>query len=681
MAKQNVTFIERHLEKLVLGVAVGVLLAVVFLYFVQTPHAVDVSGQKQGPENFYASFRSEADLALQRIRSAGNKEAEAGEGQIKLPDMMAQLRPYEWAKLPREFSVPFVPPAPPIPEVTGTLSPDKVKLARILPLAQPVLTTGRAFVGLPQTEEIEPGSSSASPTALTPIPEDHHWVAVFSSIPRKEQREVFEKARYLSNLLTVIVADLQAERQTMLPNGEWSEPELVEGYTQRKVIIRETVPLYEQDDGSLAIVDSDKSYIEALDHELRNEQMQEQIQRPSFQDLLDKYAYHWEAPRQLPNLQVSLEDYGIMYPVDEKQKKLAPRAGDRLDAQPTRRAGRTARGAEGRAGNAPRNSTGLRGTQKEPEAPGIGKTGGRAEVVRLLRDAKKAIADEEFLTAEELLNQIAGQPDANTGQKQEAQTLLTSIRQQVAQARRNEEIKQLQQQQGGPDEILGEDLDPCWITDTLVAPGKTYRYRVRMRVLNQYAGYANRLEDPNDAGKVIIAGEWSPWSDPIETRPVQHLFVTKMGENKAVVLELREWDKGEWKAPLLNQRGVGQPLAFGNGEQATVYPAVLASVQEQRNYLERTVNRDGMVSYREKPTITALLIKPNGEIEERIAEQDKGAKNELLRRMKKEKEDEESFGQKDSPVLRQTLEEPPPRGTTGRQTPARAPSGGGGRFR
>jgi hypothetical protein len=50
MAKQNVTFIERHVEKVVIGVTGAVLLATAVLYLVGTPHKVDVQGESLGPQ-------------------------------------------------------------------------------------------------------------------------------------------------------------------------------------------------------------------------------------------------------------------------------------------------------------------------------------------------------------------------------------------------------------------------------------------------------------------------------------------------------------------------------------------------------------------------------------------------------------------------------------------------------
>ena len=46
MAKQSVSIVERHVEKGLLGICVGVLLAAIVLYLVSTPNTVDLGGEQ-----------------------------------------------------------------------------------------------------------------------------------------------------------------------------------------------------------------------------------------------------------------------------------------------------------------------------------------------------------------------------------------------------------------------------------------------------------------------------------------------------------------------------------------------------------------------------------------------------------------------------------------------------------
>ena len=70
MAKQNVSFIERHLEKIVAGVAGAILLFALATNVVMSPHTAEVGDEVLGPASFYGEVAREAENARERLRGA-----------------------------------------------------------------------------------------------------------------------------------------------------------------------------------------------------------------------------------------------------------------------------------------------------------------------------------------------------------------------------------------------------------------------------------------------------------------------------------------------------------------------------------------------------------------------------------------------------------------------------------
>ena len=55
-----------------------------------------------------------------------------------------------------------------------------------------------------------------------------------------------------------------------------------------------------------------------------------------------------------------------------------------------------------------------------------------------------------------------------------------------------------------------------WLHDTSAAPGGRYRYRLRVRLWNRYAGLRQPLIDPAGAERLELIGEWSAASEIVE---------------------------------------------------------------------------------------------------------------------------------------------------------------------
>ncbi|HSW46732.1 MAG TPA: hypothetical protein VLM89_14310, partial [Phycisphaerae bacterium] len=252
MAKQNVTFVERHLEKIVVGVTGAVLLATAVLYLVSNPHSVEVQGERVGPQELYATIREQAETTLRQMRQAQPPD-DSGGADLVIPDINNQRSPYDSENIPREFTIIFAPLSPEVPMIKGAQR-GKIRLAEILPPGPIAATSGRAYAKLATPSDI---SQSGAPTQepSTAVTQDWNWVAVFSAVHRRKQRAKFEQAQYAFDRQHVIVAGVEAERQERLPDGQWGEARIVTGYSDKVIPPRKTADLIRQDDGTVLVGD------------------------------------------------------------------------------------------------------------------------------------------------------------------------------------------------------------------------------------------------------------------------------------------------------------------------------------------------------------------------------------------------------------------------------------------
>jgi len=625
MAKQNVTFVERHVEKFVVGVAGAALLGIAVLYLIGTPHKVEVDGVKLGPERFYTQLREKAEQARNRMKDAQpDQDVPGGGTPISVADCDAQRSPYDYERIPKEFALVFAQPGPAVPEVGSGPARGKIRLADILPPEPVLVTTGRAFTKLDEPQTIVPGEKTTSSEAgQLSVTRDHQWVTVVAAVHRKDQREKFDEAHYAPNRQKLIVAAVEAQRQQRLPGGEWGEPVLVNGYSPHVIHGRDRVELVKEGD-SFVIYDSERDYIRDYRVLLETPEGQAMILRPALQEVL-AYPFDWVIPAELPGTDIKWVDYEVLLPPDEESDESGP-------------------GARGRERDRPvgRSDTG-RDLDRSP----------RAQIKRLSEEAKEAIANEEYIEAGDLLNEIIDNADATLKQVESAQLELLRIQANIDQAVIEQEEEGRRQAQAAK-EHLGEDIEPLWLNDLSVTPGATYRYRLRLLAYNPYVGMAFKLEKPEDAARVVTAGKWSEWSEPVQVEPALHLFLASAKDGfKRVKLEIREWMLGRWDSSGSQEVGVGEPVAFNVNRHDFTYNAVVVDVADRVDYQVRLVNRAGEISYRPKPTAAMVLITSDGEVEERIAAVDNRRRQKLTKANKDYKKSRAKYMGTDRPPKRE----------------------------
>ena len=582
MAKQNVTFVERHVEKIVLGVAGAVLLGVAVLCLIGL-HKVSVQGEQEqvSPRELYDKIRQQAKATRDRMKLASPEAAGNKLPALRNLQIDPQGSPYELWKLPTELAVVYVPLAPPAPELKNEQR-GKIRLADILAPSPVVVRTGQASAKLEPPSVLTDAGAQVQ-ESFPDVTQDWHWVTVFSALHCKDQRDKFDEAQYAADRQRLVVAGVEAERQERFPDGSWDAPQTVTGYSPRLIPVRKAADLVQLDDGTWVVRDQEAitRYKQLLDTPAG----QEDILRPAFQSNLADYPPAWPAPAELPGLTIKLTDFGVI--TEDQQGTLQ----------------------KPRPGRSPLDKTG-------PGTPGKDRT--KLTPPQLWNQAKTALEKQQYLEAEELLNQILKTTDATEIMKKQAAKFLKENLANFEKAHQAEAHKATLA--AGAAE-LGPDVEPLWLTDLNVTPGKTYRYRLRLLAFNPYVGNTPQLENPEDAGKIVLEGQWSVWSEPIQAKPTSCLFFTSSKTDaNAAKIEIQDWVNGKWLSGNKDLK-IGDPVVFpGERRHEFSYNAsVVVGLNHQVNGLERTAKADGQVTYQEKPTQEIVLITADGDVQERMA--------------------------------------------------------------
>ncbi len=74
-----------------------------------------------------------------------------------------------------------------------------------------------------------------------------------------------------------------------------------------------------------------------------------------------------------------------------------------------------------------------------------------------------------------------------------------------------------------------------WFCDTSLASGKTYRFRIRLCLVNPLYSYPNLVKEPADARTPYIFSPWSEWSDEVSVPESSEFFVIGMQKDKGTV--------------------------------------------------------------------------------------------------------------------------------------------------
>lgn len=578
-----------------------------------------MDGQSVGPKTLYDAMREKAEQVKQRMKSAspavagdGNKPSVGQEG-LKPGESV-----YDKYGIAKDIKGIYVSLNPPVPEVNPENAGDreKIELAEILPPRPVVLTVGRAYARLPEPERLNLAAANPSTTPILLPSADYHWVTLFGSLRFKEQRALFANARYESTRQEMLVASVEAERQERLATGEWSEPVAVNGYAPMVFELLETVEL----DAGGNVTGRSGEDIRAYRAMLESQQAQQQILRPPFRQYLD-HPEEWRLPSTASMLgEIRFSDYlsetpGSSQPPPELRPGITPgpEYAPAISVTPSISAG-----------------------VENVTTPWDGKVLAASDINKVLRDIKMAIDDKKWREAQKMIGYLQIVERITKTQKSQLDTYVEQITPELEKLEADEARKRRLTSGSTSGQPLAKDIDLFWLTDTSVQPGRTCRYRVRLVVFNQYVGFASVLTNPQDAGKVVIRGSWTDWTSPIQVEPSVYLFHTAV-KGEAATFVIHEWAKGKWSRAG-REKPLGAAMIFPAAGRDLVYDGILVTADSKVPFLDRSMAKDGRVSYKEVVTTSAILVTSNGDVEEHIAAMDSKKQRSLTEKLKAEAE-------------------------------------------
>jgi hypothetical protein len=634
MAKRgSLSFIELHLEKGLLGLAVLALAAAATFFLILEPNKLDFGGQPLGPRELDESIKRKAQELQQAVQKAqpkapeipaySRKLRESFEGGIfAAPDGNAPALPPE-LKIAARFGQP-------LPALDGDKETNSVAVVPPLPPGTPAVRTGISLVRL---EPLALSTPAKPNPAGEPEPTELSWVSVGAYFSVEAQQKELLAAGYAAYRAKPSLVGVEVQRQEMLPDGGYSAwADVQPGKAMPR--FDPPAPVFDRKTGDL-------QNTKELDEKLKQTtELQTELLQPPFFPV--EAGDEWEPP--LPG-SGSGEDVESgdepkpEPPADTKKPPKKPPGEERLP------------GAGGRR-NQPPPPPSPSGQQRpggfNPPSgtppPGAPQPSAGAKIKETLKEARKALKDKNYDAAEQKARAVIQNADAKAGDKKEANKILDEAKRALDKLKKQREGARPTGREREKRELVknpeNEGEVAVWFHDEAVSPGKTYRYRLRVKLWNRYVGRRTALRDPTQAEKTVLAGEWSAPSAPITVAPKRRFFVRGpvFGESAANI-EVYTWHRGHWLKEDFKVRvgdTIGAPATVKTGEtdkdgktkkeqiDFATGAVVLDLRLDEPVQIRREAGKEGEFKYTEAKSLVLVYLDPaDGQVRERIAELDK----------------------------------------------------------
>ncbi|MFQ5461468.1 MAG: hypothetical protein ACE5E5_02445 [Phycisphaerae bacterium] len=504
MAKQLVGPVERHIEKVVLGVVGAVLLGAVAIYLVSSPNKIEVASGMVRPGDIDQKVLEKAELVRQRLRSAQppNETVEP-----LYDDFMVQIDALSHAGVPLDLPlvVPMGPPVPIIDKAAKTTQ-DR-RLVEVIPVAKPIVIAGRSSL------LIDPDGPNGGHFVQA------DWATVSTIFEVRKQREK-QQLEYGRKLADVVLGPLELQRRMQRLDGSWSDDDWV-SVSPWPASDLGTVPkvVLTEDEGELICEKKDFAKVARYYESLRGLQTQLDFMRSMMPEIRD--GDPWDVPVITSRHDVLLQDMQYLFPNDPPEPP------------------------EDRYGEAEPVST---GTSFQEEATPKAML---EEAKAFLENAKKTCELDEATRAYNAALEVKQHKAASRFQKNRAnQIMLDADRRLIPDIKRGicvpvgtKSTAQLAEKEKLPTQQM-------WVHDARpqsIQPGRTYQYRVRPILYNRLAGQPSMFSDPLMAKTVFIKGDWSEPSGPVTFEPATYYYATGSSKRDNVVtVEVYQWFEGQW---------------------------------------------------------------------------------------------------------------------------------------
>ncbi len=523
MAKQLVSPVERHIEKVVFGVALLVLLGAVVQYLISSPNQIELDGQRITPQTVETYVFSKADRIRKRIRDASSE--------IETPEPLVDEFTASLSPLPPNAKWPLVAavrPEVPLVDKAGQVA-GQYELVEVMPLPKPAVTHGRS------TYIIERPSG----TAYIPA----NWVTISSVVDVREQTSR-QRLAYGATRADLIYGPVEGQRREQRPDGSWSDDdwEPVRSWRIGEPLPEPPVIKLREVDGRAEVVPGVLNKLNDFVTEVRKEVPQLELLRPLIPEI--ENGAPWSFPIITSCYDVLKQDDEVLYPND-------PPATDPDDRYGICGVG----GEEGAAANAAARS---RQIFDNAEA--------------LLKLAKRTGSANDAMTARNSYNEVIRDPQASAADKQKAKVLQLKAEQVAKDIERENRLRTSLSLQETDDDSEVDlpareklPIQQVWVNDARpnrVESGKTYQYRIRLNLFNRLAGDPAKFRDPEDAKRIYVAGAWSEPSDPVPVmRDVEYYVVSQDARDGQVGVRINRWYEGVWVESRKFQLSVGDSVS------------------------------------------------------------------------------------------------------------------------
>jgi hypothetical protein len=373
---------------------------------------------------------------------------------------------------------------PRVPQVKGIITQtDGHELIKVVKLDRPIAQTGRSGAYVNPPGVI--GATTTQSNAEASL-RDVNWVTISGSFDRQQQEMLADAAQYNPERVKTLFTGVDLERRTLNADGSFSEWQPI------KTVANQTLPplpapeVYKVEDGKgFNVSPEDRDEIKDFKNLIATSESQLTLMRPLF--LETKYGDEWRYPRGQFDHEVTEMD--AEYLSDEKSCRYPECKATDVDTD--------------------------------------------MDFKDLLEEAEAQMDKGNLAQARKLMEQAEKKADARDQRKVDKLKKAIEIAEQTAPINKARLAKQV---------LWAHDASPG-----SVESGRTYQYRMRPRIFNQYSGTPPLLNNPEDAAKVELVGDWSEPSEPI-TIDRDTIFFVRAGNAKKqeCKVDLYKWVAGEW---------------------------------------------------------------------------------------------------------------------------------------
>ncbi len=623
-AKGSLNFVELHVEKLILGLAVAFTLAVLVL-FLMGRNRVEYAGQKLGPGDLEEAIAARAQSLQQAVRNPSVKKE-------PVPEYARQLEGAFKAGIlgPSDGNAPPLPPVLPptvafgtrLPELEVEQGPENlVVVTPLKPTTPPAMRTGMSMVQRRPWALAEPTPGGSS-TSDNEAPVECSWVSGAVYFPRAAQTREMTSVGYEGYRAKVYVVGVDVQRQEMAADGEFSGWKDVEpSLAMPKIEIPN--PEFDERTGDV----KNQVELERTLEVVKNAQAT--IMEPEFYPR--KAGDEWKPPP-LPGYPDAEEEA-----TEEVTRKPTPPPGP---VKPPPGPVKPPPGPGAGPGSGPGSGPGPgAGPGAAPGSPPVGgsKADAQKEILKNLKDAQSALKAKDWSAAERAAQAVISNTHVTPGQKRQAEDIVTKVA--AGRTKGSEKPPAPHAAQKGTGGLLTDpesaEGDPAiWFHDDSVEPGRTYRYRMRVKLWNRYVGKRSALRDPAQAEQTVLPGEWSLPGEPVTVASKTRFFVKgpRLGDKPAASVEVFTWHDGKWYQEDFDVNvgdSIGEPKEVKTGKSDEGGKPVRAMVDfstgavvldlrfDEPAWTRRPGERTGF-SYSEQKSLLLTYLDPaDGQVKER----------------------------------------------------------------